>query len=304
MSTNAMGIIEAANHIPTIIANKAIGLLPIDLPMARNVSKVTEWSNATEGQTIQIPKRGSLTANEKLADTGVTMQNPQDDKVDVKLDKHFEVTFKVEDLVKTFETNNIQIDEGYLQDGLQVLGEKVETYLAGLATSLTGVVGGLGTGGSDITDAILRQCRSGLSKQRAPKANRLLFLDEDQVDVILGLDKFVNAEKYGSSRVVQEGELGRIYGFTVLETGISLEEGSSPTTVHNIATHRDAMVLASRPMARPMTSDVKVSYFEKDGIIYRILMDYDSNLLANKITIDTLFGVKVVRSELGIDLKS
>jgi hypothetical protein len=305
MATNAIGLGEAANHIPTIIADKAVGLLPLDLPMARNVSKHTEWSGQfNQGQTLQIPKRGTLSVNDKTADTAVTVQTPSDDKVDVVLNKHKEVTFRVEDIVKTVDSNNIEIDEGYLADALQKLGEKVEEDLAGLATSLTGVTGGLGTGGTDITDAVLRQCRSGLSKQRAPKADRYIFLDEDQIDVILGLDKFVNAEKYGATRPVQEGELGRIYGFTILEEHFSETSGSSPLTTHNIAMHKDAIVLASRPMIRPMTNDVKVNYFEKDGIIYRILMTWNDSYLANQITIDTLYGVKVVRPELGIDLKS
>jgi len=298
---DTIGKVEVAEITPEIIGNEALNALEAELHLARNVARDSEYTNAKEGETIKIPKYGSLSSNLKAAGEKVTMQNPSMDKVEVSLDNHYEVTFAVEDIAKTLATGKIQIDVGYIAQAIQVLGEDIEEALASLYSSMGA---NLGTGGTDITDAVLRSCRSGITSERAPKSSRFLFLDPDQLNVVLGLDKFVNAEKYGSKQPVQEGEFGRIYGFTVMESLFAQTSGSSPVTTHNLAFHRNAMVLATRPLARPMAKDVQVAYVEKDGIIFRILISYNADLLADQITIDCLWGVGTLREEFGIDLRS
>ena len=68
--------------------------------------------------------------------------------------------------------------------------------------------------------------------------------------------------------------------------------------------HRDAMILAMRPLPRPKAPGVKVAYAMKDGLMIRVVMSYNADQLADQVTIDTLFGVATLRSELGVTVLS
>ena len=66
------------NSIPTIIAAKALGYLKANTVLARLVNR--DWSNevARYGQVVSIPSTGALVANNKSANTVVTLQVPDD----------------------------------------------------------------------------------------------------------------------------------------------------------------------------------------------------------------------------------
>ncbi len=296
-----MGMTQGAKFVPEIVANKALGLLEAELHLAKNVTRHYEFTPAKEGDKVIVPKRGTLLAKQKVSGSSVTLQNPTADSVEVELDQHWEVTFALEDILRTTAKGEIEIDEGYIADAIQVLGEKIETSLSNLVTSLGNTRGTVAT---DITDDVLLQCRGDLSDNRAPKSNRFLYLEPDQINAILKLTKFVNSEKYGSNTPVMEGEFGKIYNFRVFESLFTKTVTGSPTAKHNIAMHRNAMVLASRPLKQPKGAGVTVGYVEQNGIVMRVLYSYNADQLADQITIDTLFGVAVLREDLGVNLLS
>ena len=89
---------EAANFIPEIWAATALGALKANTVMARLVNRNFENSIQQAGDTIHIPQRGALTVHDKAANTGVTLQTPSADVVNLTLNKHKEVSFIVEDI--------------------------------------------------------------------------------------------------------------------------------------------------------------------------------------------------------------
>lgn len=295
-----IGKVQVAEITPEIIGQEALAYLEAELHLTRNVARDFEYVDTKVGETVKVPKRGTLTANAKVGNTAVTVQNPSMDTVPVVLDQHWEVTFQLEDIARTLAQGGYEIDLGYISDAIQVLSEKVESSLAALAADMGTT---LGTAGTDITAGLIRTCRSTLTTARAPRTNRFLYLEPDQLNVLLAEAAFTDVSKYGSGMPVQEGEFGRIYGFRVFESIFTVSDGS-PVAVHNLAMHRNAMVLATRPMARPKSPGVQVAYVEKDGIMLRVLFSYNGSLLADQITIDTLFGVAPLREELGINLLS
>jgi hypothetical protein len=88
-----------------------------------------------------------------------------------------------------------------------------------------------------------------------------------------------------------------------MESIFPVEEGS-PATTYNLAFQRNAMVLATRPLAKPMAPGVKVGFVEQNGIVIRVIYSYDAANLADQITLDTLFGVAIMRDDLGVALLS
>src|SRR5581483_12206591 len=91
---------EVNDSIATIIAAEALGRLRSNTVLSRLVAR--DWDNevAVHGETVQIPFRGSLTVNDKSANTNYTLQTPADTKVSVTLNKHKEVSFLIEDMAR------------------------------------------------------------------------------------------------------------------------------------------------------------------------------------------------------------
>lgn len=296
---DTMGTTQSANFIPELWANSALGKLDAELNLAKNVARDFEFVSAQEGDTIHIPVRGSLSANAKVSGTGVTLQNPTATKVDVTLDQHFEVTFAVDDIAKA--QANQDIMNGYIEDAVSVLAEKIETALASLYGSLTGTV--INSAGGDIIEDDILDAREALTNARAPRSNRFLYLDPSQVNVLLKLERFTTPEKYGSGVPVQEGELGKIHGFRVFES-LFVQSAGSPSLVQNIAMHRNAMVLAMRPLPEPKAPGAVATVIEKDGLGIRVVYSYNADQLADQVTLDVLYGVGVLRSAQGMVIRS
>jgi len=132
MPYTAMGQTELANHIPEIMvrsANEGLEYLRKYLNLARTVRKDFGGDFATRGKVLNIPVRGTLTVNDKTAKNNVTVQAPQDDTVQVILNKHKEVTFLIEDVAQAVAIPGAL--EAYIRDAVAVLAEQVEMDLAG-----------------------------------------------------------------------------------------------------------------------------------------------------------------------------
>ena len=292
---------QADDIIPEVIAQEALGMLEADCPLIRNVTRDSELTPAKEGDTIRVTKRGTVEAKKKVKDTKVTMQRPSTDKVDIKLTEHYEVTFAIEDMVKSVQDSKITLDLGYIADGIISLRETIEEKLAALASSFTNSVGAVTT---DVDNTQLLECRKKMTDNRAPQSDRALVLSSGQTNSVLTLDKFTDVSKYGPNQAVQEGVLGRIYKFNTFESLFNQSTGGSPAGVMNMAFHKWALVLASRPVQTINASGVQIAFVERDGLLFRVIIGYNQNYLATQITIDSLFGVGVMRPELGVKLLS
>jgi hypothetical protein len=79
-----------------------------------------------------------------------------------------------------------------------------------------------------------------LNKQNVPSTGRVLLLPTDMIPDILGLSQFIESEKIVNA-VIEEGFVGRIAGFDVIEANIeksyvSLPTGSTTITVSAFST--------------------------------------------------------------------
>lgn len=296
---DTMGVVQNANFIPEVWANVAIGLLESELHLAKNVARDYEFTPAKEGDTIHIPVRGTVTANAKVSGSAVTLQNPTATKVDVVLNNHWEVTFAVEDIAKA--QANQDVMAGYVQDAIIRLAEKVEVELAKLYSQFT--TSDINSASTNLDEDDVLLARKTLTTNRAPMTGRFIYLDPAQVNVFLKLERFTSAEKVGTPEQLRNGMLGKIHGFEVYES-IFVQADGSPVATHNIAMHKNAMVLATRPLPLPQADGVKGAVIEKNGIAIRVLYSYNADQLADQVTIDVLFGVKALRPELGIEMIS
>jgi len=69
---------------------------------------------------------------------------------------------------------------------------------------------------TEITLSAISKCRMLLNKQNAKMDDRYLVISPEQEKVIIDLDNFIHADKYGSREALLNGEVGKIYGFRVI----------------------------------------------------------------------------------------
>lgn len=301
---SSLNTTQIDSFIPEIWANEALTSLRSYLNLARTVRRDFDDEVAVKGDTIRIPKTGSLTVYDKVTNTNVTKQAPADSEVTVTLSNHKEVTFLVEDVARAQAYQDVR--GLYIGDAVIALAEEVEGDLAAEYANASDTVTFDETSSATIESSI-RSLRKKFVDAKVPKLEpRFLYADSDTVNYLLSCDKFTKVNEYGSSRPIVEGQLGDIYGINVFESQLVPETGSSPTVTHNLAYVRDALALVVRPLPIDGNgSGVKQSVVTdpESGLAIRITGSYDPNALGMQVTLDILYGVKTIRDEFLFDVQ-
>lgn len=291
---------EAAGFIPEIWAASALGALKANTVMARLVNRNFENAIAQQGDTLHIPRRGTLSVNNKAANTVVTLQTPTADTVDVTLDKHKEVSFLVEDIAKA--QANQDIIAGYVMDGMKVIAEQIDTDLLTLYSgfSTTPIDGTSGSGG--ITAATVTEARRLLNAAKVPQQDRYIVWHEDAEAELLDIEKFTSSDFGDSGDAVREAIIGRKYGFSHF---MDQQVVVATSECKNLAFHRDAIVLVSRPLpAPPAGTGAQSTVMDEDGFSVRVTYAWNASYLAMQVTLDVLYGVAELRDNHAVVIRS
>lgn len=292
-----------ANFIPTIIAQKALGRLSSYLSVGKNVTKDNELTTASFGQTIQVPKRGAVSANDKTAGVVYTKQNPTATNVSVTLNKHKEVTFAIDDVTKVLENQDTQ--SGYGEDGAIALAEAIETDLLALHTSISNTVTWDRTSAATI-DTSLLLARKFFTDQKVPKLDKkFMAVDATVLNDLLKQEKYTNQSWRGDQNTVAEGVMVKTYGFDIEESQLIPVTGS-PVAYHNLAYTRGGLVLASRPLPRPVGFGGNYAVINDTGvgIALRTLFWYNADTASHQLTLDVLYGVAILDTRKVVEIES
>lgn len=293
-------VTEAAGFIPEIWAATALGALKANTVMARLVNRNFENAIAQQGDTLHIPRRGTISVNNKAANTVVTLQTPTADTVDVTLNKHKEVSFLVEDIAAA--QANQSIIAGYVEDGMKALGEQIDTDLLALYSgfSTTPIDGTSGSGG--ITAATVTEARRLLNSAKVPQQDRYIVWHEDAEAELLGIEKFTSSDFGDSGDAVREAIIGRKYGFSHF---MDQQVVIATSEAKNLAFHKDAIVLVTRPLPAPPNGAGAISaVMDEDGFSVRVTYAWNASHLAMQVTLDVLYGVAELRDNHAVVIRS
>ena len=311
-STSIVNSTNAATFIPELWSDEIIAAYKKNLVLANLVNKMSMVGK--KGDTLHIPKptRGSATA--KAANTAVTIQADTESEVQIAIDKHFEYSRMIEDIVDVQALDSMRRfytdDAGYalalqLDNDLYNLGLR---FGDGTATDPTDPANwehshayyvngssGIATYADDtmedtdvFTDLAFRQLIKLMDDQDTPMDGRFLVIPPSARRDILGIDRY-NSSDFVDGRGVNNGQIGSLYGVEiyvssnvpVIETA---DQNTATTSVNDtrgaILAHRDTMVLAEQMNVRTQTQ-------------------YKQEYLADLMTADTLYGVQVLRPETG-----
>ncbi len=303
MPENVLNNTTNAVFIPTIIAQKCLQRFPAYLNLARTVSRDSDWTTATQGTTLQIPKTGAVVANDKVAGNNFTKQNPTGTNVDVTLNKHKEVTLTIDDVTKVMENQNTQ--NRYAEDGAIALAEALETSLAQLHPNISRTITFNRTSATTI-DASMLLIRKYFTDQKVPLLEqKYLYVDGTVFNDLLGVDKYTRVDARGANNSIAEGTVIRTYGIEIHESQL-VELTGSPGAYHNLAYTKNALVVANRPLPRPegFGGNYAIINDPSIGMSLRTLFWYNADLGAHQLTLDFLYGVAVIDQRRIVEVES
>lgn len=271
---------------PDIIAREALMVLRNNAVMANLVHR--DYSNefvAGVGDTITIRKPASFKANEFTST--IEVQDATEGSVQVKMDKHLDVSFAVTAKQMTMDIEDFS--KQLLVPAMQAFQDKIDGYLLALQSEITNKKAPGDNVQEDIVDA-----RAFLTKAAAPLTDRRFVYTSDLEAKLLKTDLFVSAEKVGDEgTALREASLGRKFGMDFYVD----QNADAVSNLHGIAFHKNAFALVTRPLALPLGSE-NAAIIDYDGFGLRVVYGYDIAKKTDTISIDMLCGVKTLDKNL------
>lgn len=286
----------AQYFIPEIWANRALEILRSNIVLAQLVTRDSDVASFQVGDVLHIPAVGTFTAQNKAADSTVTLQTPTDSEVLVPLNKHKEVSFLVEDVVRAQENQSVM--DRYITSAVAALAEAIENDLFALYSGLSQSAG---TSGVDLTAATIRTVRKKLTDAKVPLTNRHMVISTKDEAALLGDSTLANYFAY--NRVgIPDGAIGRLYGFLLWVSQLVPVVSGTPDSTKNLAFHPEAFVLAMRGLPEPPAGSGAQAATLRDpssGLVLRVLYAYNPSYLGVQVTLDVLYGVAEMRDACG-----
>jgi hypothetical protein len=238
------------------------------------------------GQTLEIPNVSTISANLKAQNTVVTLNYNTETKTTVTLNKHYESSFLVEDIVKVQSAYDLRSD--YTKAAAYAIAEKVDYTLASEMTSAwktaTQTVGAYGTA---ITDDEILAVNRYLDDAKAPQTERSLVVTPKGKAEMLNIDKYIRYDAIGiggTENSIRNGQIGEIYGVKVYMSQ-NLVVLDTATDEHNhLFFHKEAFAVAMQMEPRTQAT-------------------YEQPYLGWLVTVDVLFGCANLRPNFGWVIK-
>lgn len=274
---------------PNIIAKEALMVLRNNAVFANLVHRdyAKEFVDGV-GDTITIRKPAKFEAKEYNGST-ITVQDATEQKVDVKLDKHLDVSFAVTSKELTLDIADFS--EQFLVPAMQAFADKIDGYVIALADAITT---NKVEKADPIDTAAIVDARAFLTKNAVPLTDRRFVYNSAAEAALLKTDLFTNASAVGDEgTALREASLGRKYGMDFYVD----QNMDSASTAKAVAFHKNAFALVTRPLALPQGA-AKSAVVSYDGFGLRVVYDYDMQAKKDTISIDMLCGVKTLDEKM------
>ena len=286
----------AANFIPEIWSDEIVAAYKKNLVLANLVMKMN--FKGKKGDTVHIPAPTRGSASAKAAETAVTLIAATESEVQVSINKHYEYSRLIEDIVEAQALNSMRqfytADAGYalarqVDTDLIQLGRSANGGTAGAAAYASAYIGGDGTTAyvaasnneSALTDAAIRRTIQRLDDNDTPMDNRFFIIPPSSRNTLMGLARYTEQAFIGNGDAIRNGEIGNLYGIPVFTSSNADTTSGSNAARVCLMGHKDSMVLV-----------------EQVGV--RSQVQYKQEYLATLFTSDTLYGVAALRSAASV----
>ena len=314
LGTNHVTTTTADKFIPEVWSDEIVATYKKSLVAANLVKKMSFKGKKGDTVHIPVPTRGS--ASVKSASTQVTLIAATESEVTVSINKHYEYSRLIEDIVEAQALSSLR--QFYTQDAGYALSKQVDTSIIQLgrgvngatigtndyATSATTTKAFIGSDGTTaynsstsnaaaLTDAAIRRTMQRLDDQDVPMDGRFFIIPPSSRNTLMGLARFTEQAftgESGAGNTIRNGNIGDVYGVQVYvstncDTANDANDGSGTAQAARIAlmAHKDAFVLVEQVGIRSQTQ-------------------YKQEYLGTLFTADTLYGVAELRDYSSVAL--
>lgn len=302
LGSNHVTSTAAATFVPEVWSDEVIAAFKSNLVLANLVKNMNHQGK--KGDTIHIPAPVRGDASQKTAESQVTLISNTEGEVLVNIDKHFEYSRLIEDIVATQALNSLR--QFYTDDAGFALSKRADTDLGGLFAGFQGgtaysgaVIGSDGStnwdptassdtgNGAALTDAGIRQMIQTLDDADVPMSQRYLVIPPVEKNNLLGIDRFTEQAfvgEVGAQNSIRNGRVGNIYGVEVyVSSNLPTVQADDESTNYRAAGmfHESAMVLVTQVAPRVQTQ-------------------YKQEYLGDLLTVDMLYGVSELRDDAAV----
>jgi N4-gp56 family major capsid protein len=304
LGTNHVTKTTADKFIPEIWSDEIIAAYKANLVAANLFSKMS--FKGKKGDTLHIPKPTRGSASAKAASSQVTLIAATESEVQVLINKHYEYSRLIEDIVETQALSSLR--RFYTDDAGYALATQVDTDLIQLgravgtgtaystaAASTNAFIGSTGatvynsstSNAAALGDAGIRRSIQRLDDNDVPMSDRFLIVPPTTRNTLMGLARFTEQSFTGEAaggNTIRNGQIGDVYGVKVyVSTNADTAAGNSATDRICLLAHKDAFVLAEQMGVRSQTQ-------------------YKQEYLGTLFTSDMLYGVAELRDSSAVAL--
>lgn len=272
------------------VSSLAVALLTRQLVLPMTVARVPGGEFAGDnGDTITVRVRTPRSARTQASPGAqITYDALNETPVDVELSHLYDATrLTDEDL----SLNLVDFGSQVTQPQVASVATGAEDQLAAAMNGVAADASFAGTPSDTDTDEQILAAREALSEADVPAGDRFLACAPDVISRLLGVDKFVRADAVGDGTAIREATMGRIYGFTVIESN-GLAAGTA------VAYHRTGFVFANRTPVPPRgLSSTQTATATNGGVSMRQIFQYQPDILSDASVLSTFAGAAVVDSD-------
>lgn len=143
---------------------------------------------------------------------------------------------------------------------------------------------------------VLIKARQVLNERHIPTDGRYFAVGADLEAAILSLPQLQKVNESGSSEVLRNATIGRLFGFEILaDPALPADFG--------VAYHRDAFAHIMRPSRQPEGA-AKSATVAQDGFALRWIQHYNPLQLEDQSVVDTFYGAATLDANRAVSVKS
>lgn len=299
-------------HIQDVALAQGLDTLHSDLLVAK---LITNYTNEAKNQgskfasVVRVPKRGSASAQNKVPGSAITPQAVTSTQASITVNKHKTWDILVEDYGALFAQNGLLA--GYLMDGAASIAEAVEADVLALGASGSRLIGSpTGGASASLIRTIKKYTRPDKWRQNQPKF--IVWGAEAEAD-LLADTLFVQADQRGDQSGLIDGSIGRKFGFEHIVSNLAPTIAGSPGAEHAMAFQKEGLGIAFVDLSNvDLPAEMQVGAYQRamylnddQGVpayALRFIVGYDQKERGYMLTVDSVYGVGVVRSEMVYDI--
>src|SRR5690606_12200728 len=262
------------------VSSLSVALLTRSLVLPMTVARVPGGEyTGPNGGTITVRVRTPRSARTQASPGAqITYDALNETPVDVTLSHLYDATrLTDEDL----SLNLVDFGSQVTQPQVASVATGAEDQLAAAMNSLPADASFAAIEDPDDTDEQILAAREALSEADVPAGDRYLACAPDVISRLLKVEKFVRADAVGDGTAIREATMGRIYGFTVVESN-GLDAGTA------VAYHRSGFVFANRTPVPPRGLPAEqTATATNGGVTMRQIFQYQPDILSDASVLST-----------------